>query len=70
MFNELQTLYRSGLEKLPPQKKRIFSMSREEGNSYREIADKLELSKNTVENHMVVAIRMMKNHMKAAAFIY
>lgn len=68
--NELQTLYRSGLEKLPPQKKRIFSMSREEGNSYREIADKLDLSKNTVENHMVVAIRMMKNHMKAAAFIH
>jgi RNA polymerase sigma-70 factor (family 1) len=67
--DELETLYRSGLEKLPPQKKRIFAMSREDGNSYREIADKLELSKNTVENHMVAAIRIMKNHMRSAVFI-
>jgi RNA polymerase sigma-70 factor (ECF subfamily) len=49
---------------LPPQKKRIFTMSREEGSSYKEIADRLQLSKNTVENHMVAALRLLKDYMQ------
>src|SRR5438105_3830173 len=58
LHKELEYIYKAGLERLPPQKKRIFTMSREEGNSYQEIADRLQLSKNTVENHMVAAIRL------------
>lgn len=64
LHKELERLYRSSLDKLPPQKKRIFTMSREEGSSYKEIADRLQLSKNTVENHMVAAIRLLKDHMQ------
>lgn len=63
LHKELEGLYRSSLNRLPPQKKRIFTMSREEGSSYKEIADRLKLSKNTVENHMVAAIRLMKESM-------
>jgi RNA polymerase sigma-70 factor (family 1) len=63
LHKELESLYRSSLNRLPPQKKRIFTMSREEGSSYKEIADRLQLSKNTVENHMVAALRLLKNHM-------
>ena len=62
LHKELEVLYRTSLNRLPPQKKRIFTMSREEGSSYKEIADRLHLSKNTVENHMVAALRLMKNH--------
>ncbi|OQP66183.1 RNA polymerase sigma-70 factor [Niastella populi] len=61
LHKELEGLYRTSLNRLPPQKKRIFTMSREEGNSYKEIADRLQLSKNTVENHMVAALRIMKD---------
>jgi RNA polymerase sigma-70 factor (family 1) len=67
MQQELEGMYKTGLESLPPQKKRIFTMSREYGNSYQEIADKLSLSKNTVENHMVAAIRLLKDHMRVAS---
>ncbi|HEY8897147.1 MAG TPA: RNA polymerase sigma-70 factor [Niastella sp.] len=63
LHKELEGLYKSSLNRLPPQKKRIFTMSREEGSSYKEIADRLQLSKNTVENHMVAALRMLKNYM-------
>lgn len=63
LHKELEGLYKSSLERLPPQKKRIFTMSREEGSSYKEIADRLQLSKNTVENHMVAALRLLKEHM-------
>ena len=64
LHKELESLYKRSLNRLPPQKKRIFTMSREEGNSYQEIADRLQLSKNTVENHMVAALRLLKNHMR------
>lgn len=63
LHKELEGLYRTSLNRLPPQKKRIFTMSREEGSSYKEIADRLQLSKNTVENHMVAALRLLKDHM-------
>jgi RNA polymerase sigma-70 factor (family 1) len=64
LHKELESLYRTSLNRLPPQKKRIFTMSREEGSSYKEIADRLQLSKNTVENHMVAALRLLKGHMQ------
>jgi RNA polymerase sigma-70 factor (family 1) len=64
LHKELECLYRNSLNRLPPQKKRIFTMSREEGCSYKEIADKLQLSKNTVENHMVAALRLLKDQMR------
>lgn len=63
LHKEMESLYKNSLNRLPPQKKRIFTMSREEGSSYKEIADRLQLSKNTVENHMVAALRLLKNHM-------
>lgn len=66
LHKELECLYRNSLNRLPPQKKRIFTMSREEGSSYKEIADRLQLSKNTVENHMVAALRLLKDHMQVA----
>lgn len=64
LHKELEGLYKASLNRLPPQKKRIFTMSREEGSSYQQIADRLQLSRNTVENHMVAAIRLMKEHMR------
>jgi RNA polymerase sigma-70 factor (family 1) len=63
LHKELERLYRSSLDRLPPQKKRIFTMSREEGSTYKEIADRLQLSKNTVENHMVAALKLLKQSM-------
>jgi RNA polymerase sigma-70 factor (family 1) len=67
MHKELECLYKTSLNRLPPQKKRIFTMSREEGNSYQQIADRLQLSKNTVENHMVAALRLLKDHMRVVS---
>ncbi|HEY4208300.1 MAG TPA: RNA polymerase sigma-70 factor, partial [Puia sp.] len=65
LYKELEHIYRSGINMLPPKKQLIFTMSREEGNSYQQIADKLRISKNTVENHMVAAIRQLRQHVGA-----
>lgn len=61
---EMDTIYCRGLEKLSPQKKRVFLMSRVDGKSYQEIANNLNLSRNTVENHMVASLRQLKNFVR------
>ena len=52
------------VEKLPSQKKIIFQLVRDEGMSYEDIADKMQLSKNTVRNHMHIAIETISKSME------
>ena len=53
-----------GIEQLSPRQKLIFRMSRIEGLSHEEIADRLQLSKNTVKVHMVIALNFMRTWLK------
>lgn len=48
------------IEKLPPQPKSTFLMSRVENLKYREIADRLELSVKTVEAHIGRALKWLR----------
>lgn len=61
---EMDIIYNRGVDKLSPQKKKVFLMSRLEGNSYQKIATRLSLSRNTVENHMVASLRQLKKYVK------
>ena len=54
--NQVQRL----LNILPTVRKRVFSLSRLEGFSNKEIADKLEISIRTVEKHISLAIKQLK----------
>jgi RNA polymerase sigma-70 factor (ECF subfamily) len=45
---------------MPPQRKRIFVMSRKEGIPNNEIASQLSISQRTVENHITQAINDLK----------
>ncbi len=49
-----------GISKLPPQRQLVFRMSRYEHLSNKEIADKLNLSVRTVEKHIQLAIKDLK----------
>ncbi|WP_316802965.1 RNA polymerase sigma-70 factor [Pedobacter nototheniae] len=59
---ELLKTYDEAISNLPPQKKLIYHMSRTEELSHDEIAKKLNISKNTVKNHMVEATRFIRNY--------
>lgn len=48
---------------LPPQRKLIFTMSRNENMSYKEIAEKLSISEKTVENQISSAIKYLKQNL-------
>ncbi len=62
-FEELSLLLDAGIDKLPPQCRTIFEMSRLGGFSYLEIATALALSPKTVENQMGIALRKLKDHL-------
>lgn len=64
-YKELQQLYEEAISKLPPQRQLIFRMSRVEFLSHEEIANQLAISKNTVKDQMVKALKFIKQYMLA-----
>lgn len=60
IHDEAQLILAMALEKMPPKRREIFSMSRFEGLSNKEIAEKLGLSVRTVESHIYSALADLK----------
>jgi RNA polymerase sigma-70 factor, ECF subfamily len=63
-FRELELRSRQAIDRLPPQCKAIFILSRHEGLKYQEIADTLGLSIKTVENQMGIALEKLREDLK------
>lgn len=61
---ETAQLYQELLDKLSPQRRKVFTLSREENLTYGEIASVLSLSVNTVEQHMVSALKSLRAGIK------
>jgi len=59
---ELENAIEALIHKLPPKRQLIFRMNRLYGLKYKEIAELLSISVNTVQNHMVKAIEYMTKH--------
>jgi RNA polymerase sigma-70 factor (ECF subfamily) len=60
---DLQRAVATALDKLPPQCRKIFELSRFEELKYREIADQLDLSVKTVEVQMGKALRLLRGYL-------
>lgn len=54
--NQLQRMIDATVDKMPQQRKQIYIMSRVQGISNAEIAEKLNINKRTVENHLTAAL--------------
>jgi len=67
---ELQLLIKLTLDRMPEQRRKVFSMSRQNGMSNQEIADKLQLSVRTVERHIYLALQELKKVILIAFFFY
>ncbi|WP_298710219.1 sigma-70 family RNA polymerase sigma factor, partial [Chitinophaga sp.] len=60
----VERLISEAIGRLPDQGRRIFELQQKEGLSYQEIADRLGLSKNTVRNHMVKNLQVIRTYMR------
>lgn len=65
---ELNRVYHS-IEQLSPVRKNVFKLSRFEGLPHKEIARQLSISPKTVENHIVRAIRQLKDSLLLLFFL-
>lgn len=61
---ELESRIQHAIEKLPEQCRLVFKLSRFEELKYNEIAQQLEISVKTVENHMGKALKIMREQLK------
>jgi RNA polymerase sigma-70 factor (ECF subfamily) len=56
----------SALNKLSPKQKLVFTLSREQGLKHDEIAAFLKISPSTVNNHMIEALRQLRQQMSTS----
>ena len=62
--NELENNIREAINKLPPRCRSIFIMSRYEELTYAEIAKRLNISVNTIQNQICKALRILREELK------
>jgi RNA polymerase sigma-70 factor (ECF subfamily) len=62
--NELENRIRLAIEDLPEQCRMVFKLSRFEELKYAEIANQLNISVKTVENHMGKALKIMREKLR------
>lgn len=63
-YNEIREKVEVIINQMPEKRRLIFKLSREQGFSNREIAEQLEISIKTVEDHMMHAIRHLRKNLK------
>ena len=61
---ELELQINRAIEALPPQCRQVFRMSRFENLTYAEIAEQLDLSVKTIENHIMKALKILRTELK------
>ena len=68
-YNELNKEVEKLVGNLPERQKQVYLLHREEGLTYPEIAERLGISKNTVENHMVKALKYLRHNLDNALLV-
>ena len=68
--SNLQELINLRVDQMPPQRRQIFRMSRMEGLNNEEIANRLNINKRTVENHLTVALADLRKMLKVSILLF
>jgi RNA polymerase sigma-70 factor (ECF subfamily) len=63
-YDELTAAVKRAVAQLPKQCRAVFELSRSEALTYPEIAERLKISRNTVENHICKALRLLRENLK------
>jgi RNA polymerase sigma-70 factor (ECF subfamily) len=60
LLKDTAALIQKAVDQLPPQQKSVYQLSRMQGLSYEEIGRELNISPNTVRNHLVKALAAIR----------
>jgi RNA polymerase sigma-70 factor (ECF subfamily) len=63
-YGELNAIIEESIRELPSKRKQIYLLSRNEGLTYKQISEKLNISIKTVETHMRLALQQLKKNVK------
>jgi RNA polymerase sigma-70 factor (ECF subfamily) len=63
-WKELSNEIQNAIKLLPPKRLEVFLLCREQKMSYDEVSSKLGISRNTIKEHMVLAMRFIKDYLK------
>ncbi len=64
LFNELLTFLESQIERLPERQHEIIKLSRYEGLTYRQVAEKLNITENTVDTQIRRALDFLRDKLE------
>ncbi|TDQ11492.1 RNA polymerase sigma factor [Pedobacter metabolipauper] len=70
IYADLLRVTEGAISHLPVQQQKVFRLNRFEGLSYDEIGEHLNISKNTVKNHLVVALKTLKSELNREGILY
>ncbi|MGC4037059.1 MAG: RNA polymerase sigma-70 factor [Chitinophagaceae bacterium] len=62
-LSDSDKLLHEAITMLSPQRQLVYKLSRFEGLNHQEIAKKMRLSRNTVKNHLVQALRFIRSYL-------
>ncbi len=68
-LEDLRRFTEEVLSRLPQRQQLVYRMSRQQELSYDEIAEELNISRNTVKNHLVAALKTIKTQLHKALFL-
>lgn len=63
-FKEVEKWINEGIGALPPMRRQVFRMSRMQGMTHEEIAAQLGIARNTVKQHIVLALNSLREHLR------
>jgi RNA polymerase sigma-70 factor (ECF subfamily) len=62
-LRDYNKILNEGIARLPPQRRLVYELSRTQGLNHDEIASQLNISKNTVKNHLVTTLTFLRQHL-------
>ncbi|MEN8230222.1 MAG: RNA polymerase sigma-70 factor [Bacteroidota bacterium] len=69
IYNELLELANKTIENLPPKRKIVYKLSRQEGMKIKEIAGRMNISTRTAENHLAKALKYLKEELTGISLL-
>lgn len=69
VYHELHHCINEGIHQLPPQQQKAFKLSREQGFTHEQIANEMNITRETVKGYIVRSIAFLRQYLKEHAMV-